>query len=189
MFCKKCGKPLGVEDKFCSYCGTPVTDDVPNDIFPPYRPPMNWYKLLIYFSLFAGAALSLFGAVSSIVLILSDLGAYLANMPLFVLEIAYAASNIVVALSAIYTRNALAKYKKKGPLCLYIYYGIMGASEMVYYAYSYVSGELNQMAAELSIVDPMTLLWMNIAVTVLTTVAVIAANYIYFTKRKDLFLN
>ena len=189
MFCKKCGKPIGADDKFCPHCGTPVTDEVPNDIFPPYTPPMNWYKFLIYFSLIVSAVSGVIGVVSNIVLILKDLDAYLANVPLLALEIACAACNLVVALAAIYTRNALAKYKKKGPLCIYIYYGIMGVNELVYYAYSYVSGELNLLAAELSIADPKALLWMNVATTVLTAVIMIAANYKYFTKRKDLFVN
>ena len=172
MFCKKCGKPIGAEDKFCPHCGTPVTDDIPNDIFPPYTPPMKWYKFLIYFSLFAGAIASAIGVVSSLVLILTELGTYLANIPLLAVEIAYAACNLIFACFALYTRNALVKYKKNAPLCLYVCYGISGLSEVVYGAYTYIEGSFDLL---------------SVIVGVITIVAMIAANYIYFTKRKDMF--
>ena len=178
MFCKKCGKPIGVDDKFCPHCGTPVTDDVASDIFTPMAGsgtlPMNWYKFLIYFSLFAGAIISILGVTSSVIIIIKDIGLYLANLPLFALEIAYAACNLAYAIVAICTRMALAGFKKKGPFMLYTCYGISAVSEIIYAVYSYMSGN----GADVSII-----------ITLLTAIAMIAANYIYFTKRGHLFVN
>ena len=182
MFCKKCGKPIGVDDKFCPHCGTPVTDGAAgDDIFPPYTPPMNWYKFLIYFSLFAGAVVSFLGAALSVLGIVTDLKTYLSNAPLLALEIAYMACNLVFGFFALSTRKALVQYKKNAPLMLYICYGITALSEVIYAIYDCVANGFTDLVIATNVTTA--------AVSVLTSVVIITANYIYFKKRSHLFVN
>ena len=132
MFCRKCGKEMNDSDMFCPACGTPVIDGG-GDIFPPMGEnalPMKWYKFLIYFSLFAGSITSALGAISGALLIFKNIDTYLANPLLFGLEMVYAAISVVYAVFALFTRYALAGYKKKGPFMLYVCYGMIGIADL-----------------------------------------------------------
>ena len=181
MFCKKCGKPIGVDDKFCPHCGTPVTDGTANDIFPPSTPPMTGYKFLIYFSLFAGAIVSFLGAGLSVITMITDFKTYMENLALIPLEVVYIACNIVFGFLALATRKALVEYKKKGPFMLYICYGMSAVSEIVYAVYDCVLNGFTDLVIASNVTTA--------AFGIITSAALIAANYTYFKKRANLFEN
>ncbi len=177
MFCRKCGKEMNDSDMFCPACGTPVIEG-DGGIFPPTEEnalPMKWYKFLIYFSLFAGAILSVISAFNGIASIKNYPDVYELYPFLAELEIGYAVCNVLYAALAIYTRFALAGYKKIGPFCLYVCYGFSALAALLYSVVGYLLTE--------GIYNNTTVIF-----STLTSIITIAANYIYFTKRKHLFV-
>ena len=182
MFCKKCGKPIGVDDKFCPHCGAPITDGAAgDDIFPPYTPPMNWYKFLVYFSLIAGAVVSFLGAGLSVLEIFIELNTYLTNIPMLAFNLMYIAVNLAFGFLALATRKALVQYKKKGPFMLYVCYGASALSEVAYAAYDCALNGFTELAIASSVASA--------ALGVLIAAIMIVANYTYFKKRANLFEN
>ena len=64
MNCINCGQPINDNAAFCEHCGQPRQEVEQQPVIAP--PPMKWFKFLIYFSLFAGAALNLINGITTI---------------------------------------------------------------------------------------------------------------------------
>lgn len=201
MYCPKCGNLLADDAKFCSACGTTLGQEpaqsAPQGTQPPYTPvqnqvplqnpqaarPMGWFKFLIYFALFAGALLNL---ISSIVFLTGaaygdDRGAIYLFLPsLHTVDIIVGLIMLVLAGLQIYTRFQLAGYKKNGPsLVLAVY--LVSILANLFYAIAFTS-IISPLGVEMEagFGEQIT--------SIVVSVVMMIVNYIYFKKRKDLFV-
>ena len=187
MFCRFCGKELPEGARFCNNCGRAA------DVMPLQqavrRRPMAWFKFIIYFQLFANAAGNLIIAFMWITGLHYGESAglyYEVCPPLKAVDVIYGLICIACAVGAILVRQKLAHYKKSAPAW---YIGFIAVSLIlslissvaVYLAVTFASeGYLEIKLAEL----------MRYAVIVIAGVCFhIPLNYVYFIKRKDLFVN
>ena len=187
MFCRFCGKELPEGARFCNNCGRAA------DVMPLQqavrRRPMAWFKFIIYFQLFANAAGNLIIAFMWIAGLHYGESAglyYEVCPPLKAVDVIYGLICIACAVGAILVRQKLAHYKKSAPAW---YIGFIAVSLIlslissvaVYVAVTFASeGYLEIKLAEL----------MRYAVIVIAGVCFhIPLNYVYFIKRKDLFVN
>lgn len=149
--------------------------------------PMKWFKFLIYFSLFFGAVINIvFGLnyvtggiyfVQSNGDVTADLIYELFGNGLKALDVIFGLLMVAVGVFGIYTRFRLSKYKRNGPLCVYILYGVSPVLTLIY---NIGVGVITGLSDSVSVSS-----FTSIAVAV----ALIFANYKYFTKRKELFVN
>ena len=187
MFCRFCGKELPEGARFCNNCGR-IADVMPLQQAARRRP-MAWFKFTIYFQLFANAAGNLIIAFMWITGLHYGESAelyYETCPPLKVIDVIYGLSCIACAAGAIVVRQKLAHYKKNAPtwyigfIAVTLILGLI-SSVAVYLAVTFASeGYLEIKLAEL----------MRYAVIVIAGVCFhIPLNYVYFIKRKDLFVN
>ena len=208
MRCYNCGSEVPEGMAYCNYCGQPVQQaqyqqpqyqqpqyqqpqyQQPQYQQPYYQPPQNtqppmgmaWYKFLIYFALFAGAILNLISGISMLN------GTYTENAELVygffdgweALDQLTGALMIGAAVLGFVTRFRLSGYCKNGPTLLKLTYVAAAAINLVY-----VIG-INSIlsSAMLSQLD-FTSFYTSIAVSI----AMVAANHVYFDKRSHLFVN
>ena len=187
MFCRFCGKELPEGARFCNNCGRAA------DVMPLQqavrRRPMAWFKFIIYFQLFANAAGNLIIAFMWITGLHYGESAglyYEVCPPLKAVDVIYGLICIACAVGAILVRQKLVHYKKSAPTW---YIGFIAVSLIlslissvaVYVAVTFASeGYLEIKLAEL----------MRYAVIVIAGVCFhIPLNYVYFIKRKDLFVS
>jgi len=146
---------------------------------------MAWFRFLIFFSLWASAFSNVVLAVMYLTGAIYDLefmgmaDAVYAEYPsMRALDVAFAIAAVGIAVFSVYTRFRLAGFKKNGPQTLAVLY-ILSCAVSVLYAFvsSAMIGELS--ASDLS----------SLSVNVLVTAILVAANRIYFDKRKHLFVN
>ncbi len=169
---------------------------------------MKWFKFLIYFLLFFGA---LYTLCQGILLITGyihyvndyqeiqeyiggfgeyleeyNIGEYYVKMVyeiygdgLKALDVTAGVLYILVAPFGIYTRFRLAKYKVNGPLCVYIWYGANIVVSVFYYIASLVVIKPDQATEGGG-------MWLT---SLCFALAVVWSNYVYFNKRKSLFVN
>ena len=168
MYCNKCGAQLADEAVYCPNCGQPTGRPV--DARPygptPFAPalPMNWFKFLIYFSLFASAFFSL--------------GLYYTVFPgLKPFYIVLSVLSVAQAAFAVYTRFQLSAYRKKAPLLLHIFFGVSSACGVISSLGTTLltGGALQEISQMIS--------------SLIGGVVLIALNSIYFKKRAALFVN
>lgn len=150
----------------------------------PMRDPrgMKWFKFIIYFQLFANAALNLFNAFQLFT------GAhymeyaeevYRAYPGLKSADLTYGAACLGLAALAIFARFRLAGFRRNGPG---LYYALQVASVAVALVYLFLAGAaMGQPVSEL--------LDGNVLVTILSGAFLLIVNMIYFGKRMDLFVN
>lgn len=201
MFCSNCGKELSDNNAYCTNCGvklrnvnyTQTNGHVPwtqqyNPVQPVQpmqpEPEMKWYKFLICFSLFAGAADSLISGMLSIfggnhfIYGLDAETVYNTFDGLKILDVGYGIVYIALIPFALYVRHALAGYKKDAPNMFYIYRiarAFVSASYSLF-ATVVMDGNVSETVGE-------------IVGDVAGQVLFIALNIIYFNKRKQLFNN
>lgn len=201
-FCNHCGHPIESEAaQFCPRCGAPRKQSpgyapmAPNN--PPSNPPyspyppappapqlgMKWFKFLIYFSLFAGAAvdfvncvLYLTGGMYSIYGV-SPREMYAAFPGLQAVDVVAGILSAGIAGFSIYTRFRLAGFRANAPLCLTILYAAGIAFSLIYTLASHAVTQWNADAAS------------DVIVSVMPTFAVLCVNQGYFKKRQSLFCN
>lgn len=149
------------------------------------QPSMKWFNFLIYFSLFFGAVINfVFGfnfLTGGIYFVQSD-GQVSADMVysmfdgLKAVDIIYGILMIALAGFSIYTRFRLSKYKANGPMCICMVYGASAGIALLYIiAVSVITGESRLIGSNV--------------VSIIASVVLIVLNYIYFNKRKELFVN
>ena len=211
--CKNCGKELTDDVKFCPDCGAPASEDVNSDEskniamgrssfssgaaggnsadlgngYGGFSPmpgqqdtapmPMKWYKFLIYFLLYATAVLNLISSLSIFVELSTHADEYALFPGAMIVDILSACMGIGFTVFAFYTRFMLAEYKKKGPACVYIMYGASAAYTLVFGILSVI------------VTNGVAHFGTSNVTSILTNIAMIAANYIYFKKRQDYFVN
>ena len=190
MFCSKCGNPVGEGDRFCLNCGAPVAGSTPDP--QPVMPStslepklkMGWFKFLIYFGLWAGAVLNLFNAIqlftgshygdkATIELV------YLVFPDLKGLDVGIGFAMVALVALGLITRFRLAGYHKNAPLLLATTYAANAIISIIYVfgAGSIVSFDI--------IADALR----STVTSVITSIVMIIINFIYFGKRKHLFVN
>ncbi len=141
--------------------------------------PMKWFKFMIYFGLWAAAVvyvLNAFNMFSGRVYAGMADQVYSAYPVMKPIDMAMGVLYIGLAVLAIVARFALAKYKKSGP-------GLF----IAYYAGGAVLSALYAVAASLVIGQPAFNL--SSIVSLALSVVMIILNIIYFSKRKNLFVN
>ena len=143
--------------------------------------PMRWYKFLIYVALWFSAAVNILGAIPYFTGT-SQTEEVLAQFPILsTIDLFYGVLTLGMGVLAIYTRFALANYKKTAPRL------IVGL-----YAYGFVIS-LGYNAAVLAITSSVyapvdfIITGMSVGTSALINAAMVICNHIYFKKRKRLF--
>lgn len=193
MFCNNCGSQLPDGSTFCPNCGSTFNDAQANNqayAQPPvgYNPvqpmapayPMGWFKFLIYFAFFAGAALSIINAV--IFFTGPDYGVPIklvyARFPdLQVVDMVCGVLSLIAAALLLYVRFQLAGYKKSAPTMIMVPY----AFNIIVSLFQVIGGS---MATDGNLEYNMT----SVVTSCAVAVVMIIVNYIYFKKRKALFV-
>lgn len=194
MYCQKCGKEINESDAFCPECGAPKTESTEkqaspeqqtactpaSNIFAVQKFQMNWYKALIYAILFLSAIANLINSIKYFTGIIygdqaTAKSVYEQFAALKPLDILTGCVLLGIAVLAIVTRFALAKFKKSGPVLLYAVY----LSNIIYtFVYTIAASSI----AKTNLFNYSTI------ISVIISVVMLFANYKYFTKRKELFV-
>ncbi len=164
----------------------PRYDVIPADPLPadPMHDPrgMKWFKFIIYFQLFASAALNLLNAFQLFTGAQYEGQAervYLLFPGLKTADLLYGALCLVMAALAIFARFRLAKFRQNGPKLYYtlLIVAIVGALLYLFLA----SSALSVSFAEL--MDS------SVSGSLIGSAVLLIVNRIYFGKRMDLFVN
>ena len=148
---------------------------------PAPEKPMNWYKFLIFFSLFASAVLNVFNGYQMLTGAQYEGAAdlvYAFYSSLSLVDKVVGLALIGVAIFAIYVRQELAKFKANGPKYLQYLY-LANAAINVVYAIGFsaaVGGDV-----ELNMTSTIT--------SVIVSVIMVYANKKYFDNRSEMFVN
>ena len=150
-----------------------------------YPYPMNWYKFVIYFALFASAVLNgitgilhLTGGVWSMQGVEAE-WVYAVFPSLQVVDIFFGIASIALAAFAIVTRMQLAKFRKNGPKFLTICYVIGIVIALLYII----------LASAVTGIPFGDLIDASTIISLVFSGAMLAANIVYFNKRASLFVN
>lgn len=208
MFCQNCGSKIEEDAKFCASCGAQSSgsaaqqqtaagmentgagaNESPPDFANPQpgtqpgtQPGMKWYHFLIYFGLFAGAALNL---INGIVQILGwhygenrNLVYSFYDDGLKTVDIIVGILIIFMAIFGIVTRFRLSGYRRGGPRCLMALYLLNIIVSLGYIiAASAVTGiGISELGGT------------SMIATLIVSVFMIAVNAVYFKKRSALFV-
>lgn len=148
--------------------------------------PMNWFKFIIYFQLFASCVLNVISGF--VVLTGSHYGGdaeavYRIFSGLQTADILYGLMLLGIAVFAIVVRTRLAKFSSNGPK---MYLGFLGASIVIPIIYL--------VAANMAISESywgryVELDYTSPSVNIATSVILLCCNVAYFNKRKHLFVN
>ncbi|WP_072524397.1 zinc ribbon domain-containing protein [Clostridium sp. Marseille-P3244] len=206
MFCRYCGKEIPEGAKFCVGCGREVSaqdnsgqnaqqpqnfqageqQSWPN---PPQIYPMKWFKFIIYFQLFASAVLM---AISAIVLITGAQyeGAaelvYLVCPPLKAVDVIYGIVCIAITVCAILIRQRLAHYVKGAPALYIGFTAVVMASSLVYLFAA--MGALSTVSSDAVFTATGDIVG-TVMGTLIGAAIFLPLNYVYFKKRRELFVN
>lgn len=169
--CHKCGYPLTSSQQVCPHCGTQwiKTETEAHG--------MKWYKFLIYFALFGNAILNAIGGIMCFTGANYGRSAdlvYEVFPAMKIVDLTYGAALIGLAILALVTRSALAWNKRKGPRLLFAMY-ILNALAGVVYAFV-ASGITGELLFDASVFIPL-----------IVSIVMVAINYNYFKKRRDMF--
>jgi len=143
--------------------------------------PMNWYKFLIWFALWISAAVNiLFGF--QYIRGGTQTEEMLAAFPILsTIDLFYGILTIGMGVLALYTRFALANYKRNAPALVVGFYTYGLVISLIYNC-------LN-LAVTSSAIDQVTLIitLMSLGTSVIFNIVLILCNHVYFKKRKLLF--
>lgn len=147
--------------------------------------PMAWFKFLIYFMLFANAAINIFTAVTYLTgsvylgedMTMSDVEAlYMFYPTAKMIDVIYGVLLIALAAYAIFTRFQLSGFKRRGPflfILMYVLNLVIGLLYSISIMFTLEAGLLDF----ISLVPP-----------IITSVVMIFVNVVYFRKREELFV-
>lgn len=140
---------------------------------------LKWHKFLVYFALWAGAIFAIPGAIA-IFSGLHYLGAkdriYEVFPSMQMVDMAYAAAIIAIAVYCIYVRYQLAGFKKGAPGKLLAMHVLSAAAPVAY-------------AIAVSVISGVSLDAKEILITLVGAVIGFLINKIYYGHRADLFVN
>lgn len=149
--------------------------------------PMKWYKFLIYFSLFAGAVLNFISGIMCMNGTQYEGDGITADMVyafydgLKETDMIFGIACIVSAVLLIYTRFLLAGYKRNAPMMVTVSYAFTCVASLIYViAVSVILSNAGIDASETISSEIPSLIGAAVMIVV---------NYIYFNKRKALFVN
>ena len=147
--------------------------------------PMAWFKFLIYFMLFANAAINIFTAVTYLTgsvylgedMTMSDVEAlYMFYPTAKMIDVIYGVLLIALAAYAIFTRFQLSGFKRRGPflfILMYVLNLVIGLLYSISIMFTLEAGLLDF----ISLVPP-----------IITSVVMIFVNIVYFRNREELFV-
>ena len=147
--------------------------------------PMAWFKFLIYFMLFANAAINIFTAVTYLTgsvylgedMTMSDVEAlYMFYPTAKMIDVIYGVLLIALAAYAIFTRFQLSGFKRRGPflfILMYVLNLVIGLLYSISIMFTLEAGLLDF----ISLVPP-----------IITSVVMIFVNVVYFRNREELFV-
>ncbi len=146
--------------------------------------PMNWFKFVIYFQLFANAVLNLIHAVVSLTGAQYG-GGYMTSLVysfyggLKVLDVIYGICLIAIVAIALFSRFRLAAFKKDAITWLMVTYALNVIVPVIYIIVA--AGVLGVGVAD--VLDASTI------GSIVGSIALIICSAIYFGKRKHMFVN
>lgn len=203
MFCKFCGKEISEGSVFCMNCGKPVQDMVPpvQNMAPPVQnmaspvqnmaPPvqqhttpaqsMKWFKFIVYFQLFFVAVIMLVNLVNSVTGLRYGTNAsvvYLYYEELQVIDILYGILCLFFAGLAIFVQQWLIRYKSSAWVLYLFYVGVTNGVNLLYL-----------LVTNIIIGQSIAHLVGNMVGVLIVPAIYIPLNYIYFNKRRHLFVN
>ena len=194
MLCYKCGCAIADNSLVCPRCGAEMsvyarrTHESGEDANPfTSLIPMNWYRFLIKFSLYASAITSFINGILYLTGYIynmqsgSGTNAYMIYMQfgdgLMISDIVYGILSIVYSLFGLVVRKRLASFKKNSPLLFYIWCAVGVVINTVYAAaIGFFGGVGNSLG--LAVIPQL-----------ITEAVYIYLNFIYFSKRKKFFVN
>lgn len=192
MFCGKCGNQVAEGQTFCAACGSRIEQPVnAAGQQPVYQAPtkkvtthpMGWYKFLIYFGLFAGAAVNLYNGVMALTGEHYDglkETVYYVFPEMKSTDMIFGVLCIGLAVLGVYARFRLSAYKANAPqMVVSLYLAAIGAS--VFY--------LVRVNSIVSTVDPNAMDMSSVMPQLCTSAVMAIVNYVYFKKRADMFVN
>ena len=142
--------------------------------------PMNWYKFLIYFFLWVSAAVNIMSGVQYI------LGGQTEEMLeafpiLSTIDLFYGVLTLGMGALALFTRFALANYRKNAPA---LTVGLFTYGLVISLGYNALVLSLTSSAY-----DPVDLIitGMSVGASIMLNLALIVCNHLYFKKRRRLF--
>ncbi|CDC92086.1 putative uncharacterized protein [Firmicutes bacterium CAG:227] len=215
MYCNNCGTQMADGAKFCPKCGikmdiqnpanqNPVNqsmgspnmgnqnmgNQIPNNNYQPNPEPvyyaadsgelpMRWYKFVIWVQLFLNALLNIVSGIMTMT------GAhyqghatavYMVCGSLKGLDIVIGIMMLVLAGGAIWVRQMLSKFQKMGPTAYVILLASNGIVSLIYAIMVSAITRLNAFSA-------------TVISQIVAIIALCICNYIYFNKRKSMFVN
>ena len=147
--------------------------------------PMAWFKFLIYFMLFANAAINIFTAVTYLTgsvylgedMTMSDVEALYMSYPTAkMIDVIYGVLLIALAAYAIFTRFQLSGFKRRGPflfILMYVLNLVIGLLYSISIMFTFETGLLG---------------FISFVPSIITSVVMIFVNIVYFRKREELFV-
>lgn len=210
MYCNNCGTQMADGAKFCPKCGikmdiqnpanqNPVNqsmgnqnmgNQIPNNNYqsnpsPVYYAadsgelPMRWYKFVIWVQLFLSALLNVVSGIMTMT------GAHYQGQATVVymvygslkgLDIVMGIIAFALAGGAIWVRQMLSKFKKMGPTAYVILMALNGIINLLY-------------VIMVSAITRMNNFNVTVISSIITSIILCICNYIYFNKRKSMFVN
>lgn len=210
MYCNNCGTQMADGAKFCPKCGikmdvqnptnqSPVNqsmgnqnigNQIPNNNYQPNPAPvyyaadsgelpMQWYKFVIWVQLFLNALLNIVSGIMTMT------GAHYQEQATVVymvygslkgLDIVIGIMMLVLAGGAIWVRQMLSKFQKMGPTAYVILLASNGIVNLIYAIMVSAITRLNAFSA-------------TVISQIVASIALCICNYIYFNKRKSMFVN
>lgn len=147
--------------------------------------PMAWFKFLIYFMLFANAAINIFTAVTYLTgsvylgedMTMSDVEVlYMFYPTAKMIDVIYGVLLIALAAYAIFTRFQLSGFKRRGPflfILMYVLNLVIGLLYSISIMFTFETGLLG---------------FISFVPSIITSVVMIFVNVVYFRKREELFV-
>ena len=214
MYCGRCGAELPEGSQFCTTCGqsvsgsgmaeqnminqTPVNNQYQNSQYGNYQGvniqnsssgyvelPMNWHKFLAYFALWLGAVVNLGSAIQAFTgsQYKGEADRVYSLIPgLKSVDMIYAVMVFILVALQVLAAVSLIKMKKNGPLFLYLVYGMSLLSTFVYMIM------INSVLSE-SVKDAISDLYSGMGRSIATSIIMLIVNYVYYNKRKHMFVN
>ena len=188
MYCNQCGREVDIGWNVCPNCGAPISKQgVGNEYYHDggnmYNdrpiPQMKWYKFIIYVQIFGNVLLCLYYAYETFAWLNYGMNtkiAYEIYGGLKGLDYIMGTVYILYAVSLLFIRHQLWKYRKNAPKLYLMFYCVFAVVRILYLGMQGVIVNANfiDFQAIMDIIYP---------------VIYIVLNHIYFKKREYLFIN
>ena len=193
MICPKCTAKIPDGEHICKNCQTDVyTHHVKIEKERNTAVPMAWFNFLIYFALFANAALntSMASYYATGFIHTGSNGwdyaeeVYSKYAAMQTIDVVMAVLCVVLAVFCIFVRFRLARFKKDGPILLMVMYIFSTVINTFYLIFVSSIGVASTSENGVSMTN-----MSGILITLGTSIALCIANYIYFNNRKEMFKN